>query len=210
MDVTAVTGVAQYTVDVTAVTGTGPRMYPRIQESFDGGANFVTTYDFLPVAGAADKTNVSPPLPILGTHMRWVRKVVGTSPSITNSCTRTVRALETAPNFRQLVDSAVSLLATTASTDYLYAASCKQGQIVLTLAAATTAPALKVQACDGDPSVAANWYDVTGATVTGVANTSVASAIFTLPPTKFLRLVPTTAGAGITADTYTLLLKAWA
>ncbi len=210
VDASTVTGVAQYTVDVTAVTGTGVRMYPRIQESFDGGVNFVTIYDFLPVAGATDKTNVSPPLPILGTHMRWVRKVVGTTPSITNSCTRTTRALETATNFRQMVDSVVSLLATTASTDYLYAAGCRQGQIVLTLAAATTVPALKVQACDGDPSVATNWYDVPSATVTGLANASVASAIFTLPPCKFLRLVPTTAGAGITADTYTLLLKAWA
>lgn len=204
-----VIGGVQYTVDVSAASGTNPRMYPRVQESIDGGANFVTTFDFTPVVAATDKTNVSPVLPLVGTSMRWVRKLTGTSPSFTNSCTRTVRALENPPVFRQLVDSVVSLTAVANSTDYLYVANCVRAQIALTLAAATTVPSAKMQICDGDPTVAANWYDVPGASITGAASSTVASVVVELPPAKFARFAITGAGSGITADTYTLLMKAW-
>lgn len=200
-------GAYQVTFDVTAVSGTTPRMYPRVQESFDGGTNWVTTYDLPPVVNSTDKTHFTPVLPVLGTHVRYVRTLTGTTPSFTNSVTRTSRPLENPPQRRQLVDRVVSLTATTPSTDLLYVDGCRKGQIVLTLGTVTTAPALKLQVCD-DIS-AGGWYDVPGATLTGQSAATVASAIFDLPPAKMARLVPTTAGAGVTADTYTLLLKAW-
>lgn len=200
-------GAYQVTFDATAVSGTTPRMYPRVQESFDGGTNWVTTYDLPPAVNATDKTHFTPVLPVLGTHVRYVRTLTGTTPSFTNSVTRTSRPMENPPQRRQLVDRVVSLTATTPSTDLLYVDGCRRGQIVLTLGAVTTAPALKLQVCD-DIS-AGGWYDVPGATLTGQSAATVASAIFDLPPAKMARLVPTTAGAGVTADTYTLLLKAW-
>ena len=208
IDVTANNGAQQFTFEVTAVSGTSPRMYPRIQESFDGGTNWVTTFDLPPVVNSTDKTHHTPVLPVLGTHMRYVRTLSGTTPSFTNSVTRTARPLENPPIRRQLVDRVVSLTATTASTDFLYVDGCKRGQIVLALGAATTAPTLKLQVCDDIQASA--WYDVPSATVAGTASTTVASAMFDLPPAKFARLVPTVAGSGITADTYTLMVKAWA
>lgn len=206
IDVTANNGGVQYTFDATAV-GATTRMYPRVQESFDGGTNWVTTFDLPPVVNSTDKTHHTPVLPTLGTHVRYVRAVTGTSPTITNSVTRTSRPMENPPNRRQLVDRVVSLTATTASTDFLWVDGCRKGQIVLALGAATTAPTLKLQVCDD--LQAAAWYDVPSATVAGTASTTVASAIFDLPPAKFARLVPTVAGSGITADTYTLMVKAW-
>lgn len=208
IDVTGNNGAQQFTLDVTAVSGTLPRCYFRVQESFDGGTNFVTTFDLPPAINTTDKTHATPVLPVLGTHCRYVRTVTGTTPSITNSVTRTERVGETARTRRQLVDRVVNLTVTTASTEFLYIDGCSKGQIVLTLGTATTAPTLKVQVCD---DVSNNgWYDVTGATVAGTASTTVASAIFDLPPGKFARLVPTVAGSVITADSYTLMLKAWA
>ena len=207
IDVTANNGGQQFTFDVTAVSGTSPRMYPRIQESFDGGINWVTTFDLPPCVNSTDKTFITPPLPVLGTHYRSVRTLTGTTPSFTNSVTRTSRPMENPPIRRQLVDRIVSLTATTASTDFLYVDGCKRGQIVLALGAATTAPTIKLQVCD---DIQANaWYDVPGATVAGTASATVASAMFDMPAAKFARLVPTVAGSGITADTYTLMLKAW-
>jgi hypothetical protein len=211
VDVSGTTGAQQFTVDVTAASGTGRRLYPRVQESFDGGATFVTTFDLAPIDNNTDKTQFSPVLPINGSHLRYVRKVVGTSPSFTNSLTRTNRPMEVAQVRRQLVDSVVNLTTTTASTDLLYVEGCSQAQIILTLPAGiTTAPTVGLQLCDGDPGVAANWYTVAGATVAGAANSTVASAVISLPRAKFARLVPTAAGSGITNDTYTLMLKAWA
>ena len=210
IDVTANSGGQQFTFDVTAVSGTTPRMYPRIQESFDGGANFVTVFDMPPVVNSTDKTFVTPPLPVLGTHYRSIRTVTGTTPSFTNSVTRTSRPMESPPNRRQLVDRVLTLTAAagTASTDYLYVEGCRKGQIVLALpAGVTTNPAVKLQVCDDIQAGA--WYDVTGATVTGAVSAVVASVIYDMPPAKFARLVVTTAGAGITADTYTLMIKAW-
>jgi len=209
IDVSGTTGAQQFTTDVTVVSGTLPRMYPRIQESLDGGVNWFTTYDLAPIDNSTDKSQMSPPMPIIGTHVRYVRKVTGTSPSFTNSVIRTNRPGEHILNRRQLVDSVVSLTATTASTDLLYVDGCYSGQLVLTLGAATTPPTVKVQLCDGNPATATNWYDVPSATVAGTANTTVASAVFALSSGKFARLVPTVAGTGITADSYTLLFKAW-
>jgi hypothetical protein len=209
IDVSGTTGAQQFTVDVTAATGTGRRLYPRVQESFDGGATFVTTFDLAPIDNNTDKTQISPVLPILGTHLRYVRKLVGTSPSFTNSVTRTNRPFENPVIRRQLVDSVVSLLTTTPSTDLLWVEGCTRAQILLTLAAATTVPTIGLQLCDGDPSVATNWYTVAGVSLVGSVNSTVVTAAFDLPCAKFARLVPTAAGSVITADTYTLMLKAW-
>ena len=160
-----------------------------------------------PVVNSTDKTFATPPLPVLGTHYRTIRTVTGTSPSFTNSVTRTSRPFDCPKHRRQLVDRVVSLAATTASTDYLYVEACRKGQLVLSLGAATTAPTLKLQVCE---DIQANaWYDVPNSTVAGTASSTVVSAIFDLPPAKFARLIPTVAGSGITADTYTLMVKAW-
>lgn len=115
-------GGQQFTIDTTVVSGTTPRMYSRIQESFDGGTNWFTTFDLPPCVNSTDKTFVTPVLPILGTHIRYVRTVTGTTPSFTNSATRTSRPLENPKHRRQLVDRVLSLtaVANTASTDLLY------------------------------------------------------------------------------------------
>ena len=143
--------------------------------------------------------------------MRYVRDLRGTTPSITHTVNRTMRPMETSRRQRRLLDRVVSLVAAVASTEWLYVGGCTKAQLMATAISAQTAAAtIKVQLCQGDPSIGGNWFDCPGApTLTTSAAESVATAPFDIGNAKFARLVPTTAGTGISADTYELSLAAW-
>lgn len=205
------TGAFQVNFDVTAVSGTTPRMIGRVQGSFDNGTNFVNLYDVGVMTNATTKTNGTPVMPVEFTHIKYVRTLTGTSPSFTNSVNRVNRPLEDGKRSRRLIDAVMSLTTTTASTEWLYVGGCGKGQITATaMTGATTLPVLKLQACHGDPAIAGNWFDVVGATLTTSASAMTASAIFDLPHALFVRLIPSTAGVATPASTaYEICVTAW-
>ena len=110
-----------------------------------------------------------------------------------------------------MIDRVVGLTTTTPSTEWLYVGGCTSAQLMCTpIAGMTTAAVLKAQLCQGDPTIAANWYDIPGApTLTTSATTLVVTAAFAIGQAKFMRLVPTTAGVAVTVDTYELSATAW-
>lgn len=82
------TGVS-YTVQlgVTAVTGTSPTLQINIEESFDGGTNWVVVHSF-PTITAITPITLSAKLPNNGNRVRYVQTITGTTPSFTRSITR--------------------------------------------------------------------------------------------------------------------------
>lgn len=208
-----IVGSHQFTVDTTAFSGTWAFMRPRIQVSWDGGTNFpFNIYDFPRVINATDKTFMSPVLPVEFANMRYVRTIGGTTPSFTNSVVRTIRAWWEAKRYRQLNDIALVLtsVAGTWSTEYLYSDGCTKAQLIATpMTGASTPPALKLQWCNGDPTVAANWFDITGWAITTSATLTVATDTINIPACKFLRYAITTQGVGTITSLYDLFIKAW-
>lgn len=203
----------QFTVDTTAVSGTWAFMRPRIQVSGDGWTNFpFNIYDFPRVINSTDKTLMSPILPVEFANMRYVRTIWGTTPSFTNSVVRTVRAGWEAKRYRQLNDIALSLASApgTWSTEYLYTDGCTKAQLISTpMTWSTTPPALKLQWCNGDPTVATNWFDITGGTITTSITAPVATDTINIPACKFLRFAVTTSAVGTITALYDLFIKAW-
>lgn len=210
IDVTGNTGSMQINTDVTAVSGTTPRLINRLQGSFDG-INFVNIYDVGVMTTSTAKNNDTPVIPVEFRSIRHTMDCRGTSPSFTRSVNRVMRPMEVAKRQRRLLDRVVGLTTTTASTEWLYVGGCTNAQIMSTaMAGQTVAAVVKVQLCQGDPAIAANWYDVPSApTLTTSASAPVVTAPFVIGNAKFARLVPTTAGTGIVADTYELALTAW-
>lgn len=210
IDVTGNTGSMQINTDVTAVSGTSPRLINRLQGSFDG-INFVNIYDVGVMTTSTAKNNDTPVIPVEFRSIRHTMDCRGTTPSFTRSVNRVMRPMEASKRQRRLLDRVVGLNTTTASTEWLYVGGCTNAQIMSTaMAGQTVAAVVKVQLCQGDPAIAANWYDVPSApTLTTSASAPVVTAPFVIGNAKFARLVPTTAGTGIVADTYELALTAW-
>lgn len=215
IDVSGNVGGHHIFTDVTAVSGTSPRMITRLQASPDStGANWLNIFDMGVMTIAANKfAGFSPVLPIEFHRIRYVRTLTGTTPSFTNSVTRSVCPGFDGGRQRRLIDIVLSLTAAagTASTEWLYVGGCTKAQIHCTqLTGATTAPSVKLQQCHGDPAVAANWVDVSGGTLALSATLTSVSAIFDLAaPSQFVRLVSTVAGVGVVANSYQLSVAAW-
>ena len=210
IDVTGNTGSMQINTDVTAVSGTSPRLINRLQGSFDG-TNFVNIYDVGVMTTSTAKNNDTPVIPVEFRAIRHTMDCRGTSPSFTRSVNRVMRPMEVSKRQRRLIDRVVGLTTTTASTEWLYVGGCTNAQLMSTaMSGQTVAAVVKVQLCQGDPAIANNWYDIPSApTLTTSATTFVVTAPFTIGNAKFARLVPATAGTGIVADTYELALTAW-
>ena len=213
IDMSGNTGSMQVNVDATAVSGTSPRLIVRVQGALDASANWVNAYDIGVVTNVAgnSKFHDTPVIPVEFRAIRYVRDVRGTTPSVTHSVTRTVRPLEDSRRQRRLIDRVVGLATTTPSTEWLYVGGCSRAQMMCTpVTGLTGTPALKAQLCQGDPSIAGNWYDIPGApTLAPSLTVSVATAAFEIGTAKFMRLVPTTAATAATADTYELVMTAW-
>ena len=213
VDVSANTGSMHFNVDATAASGTAPRLITRVQGALDASANFVNIYDVGVVTGfgATAKNHDTPVIPVEFRAIRYVRDLRGTTPSITHSVTRVVRPMEISRRQRRLIDRVVGLATTTPSTEWLYVGGCDRAQMMCTpVTGLTGAPVLKAQLCQGDPSVAGNWYDIPGApTLAPSLTMSVATAAFEIGTAKFMRFVPTTAATAATADTYELVMTAW-
>ena len=210
IDLLGNTGSMQVNTDITAVSGTSPRLINRLQGSFDG-TNFVNIYDVGVMTTSTAKNNDTPVIPVEFRSIRHTMDCRGTTPSFTRSVNRVMRPLETSKRQRRMIDRVVGLTTTTASTEWLYVGGCVNAQIMSTaMAGQTVAAVVKVQLCQGDPAIAGNWYDIPSApTLTTSASTFAVTSPFVIGNAKFARLVPTTAGTGIATDTYELVLTAW-
>lgn len=187
-------------VRVTAVTGTTPTLDIRIEESFDGGNTWEVLYEIQQIT--ANGSYSTPVLRSVGSLIRYVQTVAGTTPSFTHSIVRTV-VNDTSPEpQKRRFDRTVSLTTLNATTAVLFAGSANNAQLVINLGAVTTtAPALQLQGSEDN----VNWFNL-GNPLTGVASSTVSLTINGSSNT-FLRAIVTTAGVGVTPGY--VLIKAW-
>ena len=185
----------------TAMSGTSPTLDVSIEESFDGGTNWHTLYQFERINLAAQVAK-SPMLRANGRHIRYVQTVTGTSPSFTRAITRNVFPSSTADKIARLVDRSIVLTTLNSTTPSLFAGSASNAQLVVNIGAATTAPVFKIQGSEDN----VNWYDLSATTLTAVASSTVQLTLNNINA-QYIRGIISTAGATVTAGY--VVLKAW-
>ena len=190
----------QVTIPVTALSGTNPTLDVRIEESFDGGINWVTLYDFQRITAIGSYN--SPMLRATGSHIRYVRTVTGTSPSFTMKASRNIRPMVPAEPQKRLIDRSIVLTTLDSVTPTLFQGAANNVQLVVNVGAiTTTAPAIQLEGSEDGVS----WY-LMGVPLTAVANKTVQLTVNSLSAT-FTRARVSTAGVGVTAGY--VAIKAW-
>ena len=181
-------------VQVTAITAGGGYAID-IQESDDAGnSNWFTVYS-MPLMTAIGNYR-SPKLPVTGNRMRYVQTVTGTTPTITRTLNKNMSNDAVNSTARQLIDRSTIVLTTAGSTTpILDVSNSNNVQLVVSIGAATTAPALQLQA---SYDYGVTWSNV-GTVLTAVASSTVQ---YTLPAfnAALLRAIVTTAGATVTPN----------
>lgn len=189
----------QVTIPVTAVSGTTPTLDVRIEESFDGGTNWVTLYEFQRITSMGSYN--SPILRATGRHIRYVRTVGGTTPSFTHAVTRNVLPFIPAEPQKRLMDRSIVPNTANSTTPTLFQGAANNVQLVVNMGAiTTTAPAFQIEGSEDG----ANWYPI-GTPLTAVANSTVEVTVN--KSATFARARVSTAGSGATLGY--VALKAW-
>lgn len=191
----------QVNVAVSAVSGTSPTMDLRIEESFDGGTNWVTLYEFQRITATGSYN--SPVLRATGRHVRYVRSLAGTSPSFTMALTRNVLPFMPSEPQKRLIDRTLVPNTLNSVTPILFMGEANNVQLVVNMATiTTTAPVIKLQGSEDSQ----NWFDIDAVGLTAVANSTVEKTINAKACT-YIRAQVTTAGVGATLGY--IALKAW-
>jgi len=181
----------QVTIPVTAVSGTTPTLDVRIEESFDGGTNYVTLYDFQRITATGSYN--SPILRATGRNIRYVQTVSGTTPSFTRAITRNLLPFHNAEPQKRLIDRTIAPNTLNSTTPVLFSWASNNVQLVVNMwAITTTAPQFKLQGSEDN----VNWYDISTA-LTSVASSTVQITVQTLSAT-FVRWIVSTAWSGAT------------
>lgn len=190
----------QVNVAVTAVTGTTPTLDIRIEESFDGGTNWVTLYEFQRITATGSYN--SPVLRATGRHIRYVRTLAGTTPSFTMAVVRNVLPFMPAEPQKRIMDRTVVPNTLNSATPVIFAGSANSVQLVVNMGAiTTTAPVFTLQGSEDGT----NWYNIDTGLAT-VANSTVEKTIIDRSCT-FVRAIVSTAGVGATLGYVSI--KAW-
>ena len=189
----------QVNIGVTAATGTNPTLDVRVEESFDGGTNWVTLYEMQRITTVGSYN--SPILRASGRHIRYVQTVGGTSPSFTRAVTRNVLPFIQAEPQKRLIDRSIVLTTLNSVTPVLFSGAANNIQLVINLGTATTPPALQIEGSEDG----INWYAI-GTPLTGVASSTVQLTIASVSPT-FVRARVSTVGATVVAGYVSI--KAW-
>lgn len=189
----------QVNIAVTAVTGTTPTLDIRVEESFDGGTNWVTLYEMQRIT--ANGSYNSPILRATGRHIRYVQTVAGTTPSFTRAITRNVLPFIPAEPQKRLMDRSIALTTLNSITPILFSGAANNVQLVINLGTATTPPALQLEGSEDG----VNFYSI-GSPLTGVASSTVQLTVTGLSAT-FVRAKVTTVGATVVAGYVSI--KAW-
>jgi hypothetical protein len=180
-----------FDVIVTAASGTNPTLDIVLQESMDGGLNWVNRYAFARVTAAT--TLRSPKLERKGLLMRYVCTIGGATPSFTFIIIRNVsNNIGTA--ISQFIDRAITLNTIDSVTAWFNTADCNNIQLVAnTGAITTTAPQYQLEGSD-DGGVTA--YAI-GSPLTAVASSTVQTTT-TGRNSNLTRVRVSTAGVGAT------------
>lgn len=189
----------QINIAVTAATGTNPTLDVRVEESFDGGTNWVTLYEMQRITSVGSYN--SPILRASGRHIRYVQTVGGTSPSFTRAVTRNVLPFIPAEPQKRLMDRSIVLTTLNSVTPVLFSGAANNIQLVINLGTATTPPALQIEGSEDG----INFYPI-GSPLTGVASSTVQLTITGMSAT-FVRARVSTIGATVVAGYVSI--KAW-
>ena len=189
----------QVSIAVTAATGTNPTLDVRVEESFDGGTNWVTLYEMQRITGVGSYN--SPILRATGRHIRYVRIVGGTTPSFTNAVIRNTLPFIQAEPQKRLMDRSIVLTTLGSTTPILFSGAANNVQLIINLGTATTPPAIQLEGSEDG----INFYTM-GAPLTGVASSTVQLTVTGLSAT-FVRAKVTTIGVTVVAGYVSL--KAW-
>jgi hypothetical protein len=189
----------QVNVNVTAATGTTPTLDIRVEESFDGGTNWVTMYE-MPRITAIGNYN-TPIMRASGRHIRYVQTVGGTTPSFTRSVLRNVLPFLPSEPQKRLMDRTIVPNTLNSVTPSLFQGAANNLQLIVNMGAITTTPpAFQIEGSEDG----VNWYAV-GTPLTAVASSTVE---VTVPKSAtFARARVSTAGVGATLGYVSL--KAW-
>lgn len=189
----------QVNIGVTAATGTNPTLDVRVEESFDGGTNWVTLYEMQRITAAGSYN--SPILRASGRHIRYVQTVGGTSPSFTRAVIRNILPFIQAEPQKRLMDRSIVLTTLNSVTPVLFSGTANNIQLVINLGTATTPPALQIEGSEDG----INFYPI-GSPLTGVASSTVQLTITNVSAT-FVRARVSTIGATVVAGYVSI--KAW-
>lgn len=189
----------QVNVAVTAVTGTTPTLDVRVEESFDGGTNWLTLYEFQRIT--ANGSYNSPIMRATGRHIRYVRTITGTTPSFTMAVVRNVLPFIQAEPQKRLMDRGIVLTTLNSVTPTLFQGAANNVQLVINIGAATTPPVIQIEGSEDG----VNWYAM-GAPLTAIASSTVQLTVVGLSAT-YARARVSTAGVAVTAGYVSL--KSW-
>mgnify|MGYP000497033735 FL=1 len=189
----------QVNVNVTAATGTTPTLDFRVEESFDGGTNWVTLYEMQRITAIGNYN--TPILRASGRHIRYVQTVGGTTPSFTRSVLRNVLPFLPSEPQKRLMDRTIVPNTLNSVTPILFQGAASNLQLIVNMGAITTTPpAFQIEGSEDG----VNWYAV-GTPLTAVASSTVE---VTVPKSAtFARARVSTAGVGATLGYVSL--KAW-
>lgn len=189
----------QVNIAVIAATGTTPTMDVRVEESFDGGTNWVTLYEFQRITTTGSYN--SPILRAMGRHIRYVRTIAGTSPSFTNAVTRNVLPFIQAEPQKRIVDRTIVPNTLNSVTPVLFQGAANNIQLVVNMGTiTTTSPQFQIEGSEDS----ANWYAI-GSPLLAVASSTVEQTV--AKSATFVRARVSTAGSGATLGYVSL--KAW-
>lgn len=189
----------QITIPVTVVSGTNPTLDVRVEESFDGGTNWVTLYEMQRITAVGSYN--TPILRASGRTIRYVRTITGTTPSFTMAITRNLLPFIQAEPQKRIIDRTVVTTTLNAVTPTLFQGAANNIQLVVNMGAiTTTAPQFQLEGSEDGT----NWYAI-GTPLTSIASNTVEVTI--AKSATFVRAMVSTAGVGSTLGYVSL--KAW-
>lgn len=181
-------GCCDFSVLVTAVSGTNPTLDVVVQESDDSGTNWFDIYHFPRITATGQYR--SPLIPLVGNRYRYIRTVGGTSPSFTNQINR-LQSNTPQPLQRQFFDRTLLVNTINSVSPSFFVEGCSDLNLFVYMATVTTTAPVLVLEVSPDNAV---WVQV-GADITTVANTvNFLQASDVLA--RFARIKVKTAGSG--------------
>jgi hypothetical protein len=182
-------------IPVTVVSGTAPTLDVVIQESDDSGTNWFDVYHFPRITAVGMYR--SPKLPLIGSRVRYVQTVAGTTPSFTRAINR-LQSSDRAMPYRRIIDrtlASTQALNNITSTMTVLAASPNLQLTIATTLVTTTAPALQLQ---GSEDGGVTWYSL-GSPLTAVTAATVQTTVNNVNA-ELVRAIVTTAGVSTTLN----------
>lgn len=115
-----------------------------IEESFDGGTNWVTLYQFQRITATGSYN--TPILRATGRNIRYVQTIGGTSPSFTRALTRNILPFHNAEPQKRLFDRTIAVNTLNSTSAVLFSGASNNVQLVVNMGAiTTTAPQFQLE-----------------------------------------------------------------